>query len=68
MKDYDHEKHLKLLNYIKSLNYSILTSQKIILHILKAKQNLGKDLNEKALKIIQTTTNEKEALEIILKL
>ena len=68
MKDYDYEAHLTTLRNISHLGISKNTGLEIFHHILNTRDQRGKDINKDVQKILQTTPDEKEALEKILKL
>ena len=68
MKDYDYEAHHNVLTTMWNLGISKNTGLEIIHHILNTRDQRGKDINKDVHKILQTTPDEKEALEKILKL
>ena len=68
MKDYDYEAQSKTLKTFLNLGISKNTGLEIFLHILNTRDQRGKDINKDVQKILQTTPDEKEALEKILKL
>ncbi len=68
MNGYNREAQSTTLRLLLNMDLSKNIGREIILHILNTRDQRGKDINKDVQKILQTTPDEKEALEKILKL